>query len=66
MQELETDRCDNDYQYNSDLLHCLETTENNWWVVLEFCPQEGACEIPVPMWNDQDDALHRFALEIKR
>ena len=24
----------------------------------EFCPQEGACEIPVPKWSDQgDDAL---------
>ena len=25
--------------------------------VLEFCLQEGACEIPVPEWSDQGDAL---------
>ena len=23
----------------------------------EFWPQEGACEIPVPKWSDQVDAL---------
>ena len=27
------------------------------WVVLEFWPQEGACEIPVPKWSDKGDAL---------
>ena len=25
--------------------------------VWEFCPQEDACEIPVPKWIDQGDAL---------
>ena len=28
-----------------------------WWVVLKFCLQEGVCEIPVPKWSDQGDAL---------
>ena len=29
----------------------------NRWVVWEFCPQEGACEIPVPKWSHQGDDL---------
>ena len=29
----------------------------NRWVVWEFWPQEGACEIPVPKCSDQGDAL---------
>ena len=29
----------------------------DWWVVLEFCPQEGVREIPVPKWSEQGDAL---------
>ena len=29
----------------------------------EFCPQEGACEIPVPKQSDQGDALFSFTLE---
>ena len=27
------------------------------WVVWDFCPQEGACKIPVPKWSDQGDIL---------
>ena len=28
------------------------------WITLgEFWPQEGACEIPVPKWSDQSNAL---------
>ena len=26
------------------------------WVVWQFCPQEGAGEIPVPKWSYQGDA----------
>ena len=29
----------------------------NRWVVWEFCPQEGAWEIPVTKWSDPGDAL---------
>ena len=34
-----------------------QTLQNNRWVVLFFCSQEGACEIPVPKCSDQGDAL---------
>ena len=35
------------------------------WVVWEFCPQEGACEIPVPKWSDQGDSLLKKPLNFE-
>ena len=35
----------------------LPMTTLNRWVVWVFCPQEGACEIPVPKWRYQGDAM---------
>ena len=46
------------FQTNGKLSTLLKKVSSNyWWVVLEFCPQEAACKIPVPKWSYQGDAL---------
>ena len=37
----------------------LSSMHFHGWKIGEFCPQEGACEIPVPKWrwSDLSDAL---------
>ena len=43
------------------LLECLKVKRKGWKPSIidigKFCSQEGACEIPVPKWSDQGDAL---------